>query len=1022
LTVSGPVADSGAGTIALTTKTGGIALAGTVSTTGTVDLISAGAITQTGGTLSAGTLTGSAATSASLTASNAVATLGGFTATSGFTLMDVPALSVSGAVNGGTSVSITDSGALTVGGSVTGTTVALTAAGISIPGSVSGPTSVTLTSSGAITETGSLSAGTLSGSAATSASLTGTNSIATLGGFTATTGFTLMDVPALSVSGTVNGGTSVAITDSGALTVSGSVTGTTVALTAAGISLPGSVSGPTSVALTSGGAITETGSISTALLSGSAGTSASLTGTNSVATLGGFTATTGFTLMNVPALTVSGAVNGGTSVSITDSGTLSIPGSITGTAVALASAGNITESGSINTGLLTGSAGGSADFTGTNAIAGLGNFTASGFMLNDGTGLTVSGKLAGGAAATIVDTGTLTVASGGTVTASAISLTGDAIAIPGLVTDGGSGTVALVANTGTINETGTLIAGTLSGSASGAASFTGATPTTNQVGTVSNFTASGFTLDDGVNLTLSGTVNGGPSVTLVDNGTINQTGTLIAGILAGSATSAANFLGASATANQIGALGNFTSSGLVLNDGANLLIQGLVNAGANAVINDAGAISETGTLIAATLAGSAGGAANFTGANQVDVLGNFTAAGFALNDGKALAVSGILNGGSSVTLNGAGAITETGTIIAGTLSGSASGAANFSGANGNANQIAALGNFTAGGFTLADGRSLAINGTVDGGPSANVSINGGSLTINGRLTANTVTTSASGDITIPGTLQDANSVNLFSGGSVSETGVLIADVLNGNVAGDAIMIGNNQVIQLGSFTAGGRFVLNDGVNLTIGGTLTAPRITVNDFGNTLAFANNARLVTSGDIRPSGTSVPTGLTPAGGAPGALFQAGTFNQVGASFVTGIGGGPSTLQISTTGNMQFANLQAPNTWLILNVTSGQINGNIVVGALDVSFVQANAGSQLGGTIGQFSGQAAAGAGNIQPTANSNFRFNSCAIHSVNCVLLPTQGLPTANPLNDITIGSLFNPDDQDDLLLPIVSDQDY
>jgi hypothetical protein len=44
------------------------------------------------------------------------------------------------------------------------------------------------------------------------------------------------------------------------------------------------------------------------------------------------------------------------------------------------------------------------------------------------------------------------------------------------------------------------------------------------------------------------------------------------------------------------------------------------------------------------------------------------------------------------------------------------------------------------------------------------------------------------------------------------------------------------------------------------------------------------------------------------------------------------------------------------------------------------------------------------------------------VNCVLLPTQGLPTANPLNDITIGSLFNPDDQDDLLLPIVSDQDY
>ena len=57
-----------------------------------------------------------------------------------------------------------------------------------------------------------------------------------------------------------------------------------------------------------------------------------------------------------------------------------------------------------------------------------------------------------------------------------------------------------------------------------------------------------------------------------------------------------------------------------------------------------------------------------------------------------------------------------------------------------------------------------------------------------------------------------------------------------------------------------------------------------------------------------------------------------------------------------------------------------------------------------------------------DSNFRFNSCPIHSVNCVLLPTLGIPMANPLNDINIGSLYNPNDQDDLLLPIVSDQDY
>ena len=68
LLVAGPVQDTGgASTLALTTRTGDITLAGNVSATNVVDLISAGAISQTGGSLVAGTLTGSAATSASLT-------------------------------------------------------------------------------------------------------------------------------------------------------------------------------------------------------------------------------------------------------------------------------------------------------------------------------------------------------------------------------------------------------------------------------------------------------------------------------------------------------------------------------------------------------------------------------------------------------------------------------------------------------------------------------------------------------------------------------------------------------------------------------------------------------------------------------------------------------------------------------------------------------------------------------------------------------------------------------------------
>jgi hypothetical protein len=39
-----------------------------------------------------------------------------------------------------------------------------------------------------------------------------------------------------------------------------------------------------------------------------------------------------------------------------------------------------------------------------------------------------------------------------------------------------------------------------------------------------------------------------------------------------------------------------------------------------------------------------------------------------------------------------------------------------------------------------------------------------------------------------------------------------------------------------------------------------------------------------------------------------------------------------------------------------------------------------------------------------------------------VPTLKPPAANPLNDFSIGSFYNSNDQDDLLLPIVSDQDY
>jgi hypothetical protein len=57
-----------------------------------------------------------------------------------------------------------------------------------------------------------------------------------------------------------------------------------------------------------------------------------------------------------------------------------------------------------------------------------------------------------------------------------------------------------------------------------------------------------------------------------------------------------------------------------------------------------------------------------------------------------------------------------------------------------------------------------------------------------------------------------------------------------------------------------------------------------------------------------------------------------------------------------------------------------------------------------------------------DANYRFNSCPIHSVHCVILAVEGLPPGSPLEDFSIGVLADRDSDEDLLLPIISDRDY
>ncbi|MFC5583467.1 hypothetical protein ACFPPB_20355, partial [Rhodanobacter terrae] len=217
-----------------------------------------------------------------------------------------------------------------------------------------------------------------------------------------------------------------------------------------------------------------------------------LDGANLIGTLGAFNAAS-FSLTNAQALTVNGPLTttGGTgSIGLTTtSGALSIDqdlsggtialdsaanltlgNNITGSNVTLSSAGSISQTGGMLTaGTLSGSSVGSATLNQVNLIGSLGNFTAAGFSLTDGTGLTVTGTVDGGGSAA------LTTASGN-------------LTINGNV----NGTATTLASAGNIGEgaTGVITAGTLTGSSTGDTTLDGA----NLIGTLGAFNAASFSL------------------------------------------------------------------------------------------------------------------------------------------------------------------------------------------------------------------------------------------------------------------------------------------------------------------------------------------------------------------------------------------------------------------------------------------------------------------------------------------------------------------------------------------------
>jgi hypothetical protein len=725
-----------------------------------VSLAAGGDISQGSTVITAGTLTGQSTGTTVLDGANLVGTLGSFKAAD-FSLVNAAGLSVNGPLqitspSGGVSLTTT-SGILTVNSVLSAGAVSLDSAGsLALAHEVSGGL-VTLASGGNISQTasGKLTATTLTGHSAGSTTLNGSgNKIGTLGSFTAA-GFGLTNSQSLSVAGPVNGGASTSLaTTAGNLAINGAVNGTTTAFDVAGNLTQGA-----------GGVITAT------TLRGTAGGAVTLGGNNRIDTLGDFSAA-GFSLKNVQDLTVAGPVNGGASVGLATTGNLVINGTLTGATTTLDVTGAISEAsaGGIVAATLNGDTTGAVSLTGNNRIGALGDFSAAYLNLGNAQSLTVAGTVDGGTSTTLTTTsGDLTI--NGALKGTAVKL--DSAAAIGQ------------------GSHGVITAATLTGRSTGVTALNGA----NRIGTLGSFDAAGFDLTNAQALAVNG------PLTIANGGRLHLT-----------------------TSSGLLSVNTALRGGDVALDSAGDLTLTQAVQGDTVALVSGGNISQTasGIVTAGTLTGRSAGSTMLDPVNQVDALGSFSANGFDLASDRTLTVIGPVDGGDHVnlitthgdiiinglvsgtrtTLTSAGAINQgsTGGIAASTLNGSSAGATAL---DGNGNRVATLEAFKAAGFSFTNGQSLIVAGP----------INGGART--------TLTTTRGGDLSIEGAVQ-GGVTTLVSAGAINEGagGKLTADTLTGSAAGmvtlgDAAHPLANYIGTLGGFAAPAGFSLTNAQTLTL---------------------------------------------------------------------------------------------------------------------------------------------------------------------------------------------------------------
>ncbi|EKM98057.1 hypothetical protein, partial [Acidocella sp. MX-AZ02] len=331
-------------------------------------------------------------------------------------------------------------------------------------------------------------------------------------------------------------------------------------------------------------------------------------------------------------------------------------------------------------------------------------------------------------------------------------------------------------------------------------------------------------------------------------------------------------------ANSIATLGSLSAgSDIVLNDAQALNLAGLVTTPGTLTLTDAAAVTEAGgaALSLGGLAGQIGGGLTLGGANSIATLASLSAGGDMLiaNIGT-MTLNGPVSAGTSLALVTAGLLEGTGgSLAAGTiaiapynagtldLGGTAVAGLQLAQALvsafdshavviiGAANGVRASSVYSEGNIsfanalvTLTSSGAITQTGTLGG---QGFDLAGGTMALNGDISAGTFTADSTGGLSQSGTLSgtavslsgsslgldgsvEANTLTLQSAGAISQGAgaKLNAASLTGSAGTSIALGGTNSIASVTGLTAGSGIDLQDAHGLAITGSVAAAQITL----------------------------------------------------------------------------------------------------------------------------------------------------------------------------------------------------